>query len=1458
MPLSKKRIIPGGETHYPWEREAIDCVLNALDDVDPYHAWPLHEFSDRGSGRLYEVDLLVLGKHALYLIEIKSHPGTLRTDPTDWYITDEAGRLKVIENPYSLTNKKAKALKSLLERHLPDNRFRVEPLVFVSHASWDPKASDLYGNEHVVTTEDVRRAITHGQWGRSDARGLPEGQRRFPVNKPLMKAVVQSLQRLGFRPSKASRVVGQYELGPLLSEGEGYQEHQAQHRTLEKAARVRSYLVPRATTTDRQEQLRRAAKREAQILITLGDHPGILSCTDFHEDAPLGPALLFERFSDALPLDSFLRAHPNLSFDQRLEIIRLMADAVGFCHKKGVLHRNLCPSSVLVRRTEDKIELRLHRFHLAHAEAHGGTQHLAAYLDLTSALYQAPEVLDDPSLASPASDVFGLGCLAYFVLTGQPPAATLPERELHLGRHGHLELRAVRDDFEKELAERVGFATELVVANRADDAIVWFNLVLDIATAAPEETGHPAKDPYFAQRGDMLDDVYLVKKQLGSGSSARVLEVELEGKSYALKVPHDESHVERLRAEAGLLGPLRHPHIVECHGMRTIGGRECLLLDFAAETTLAAQIRSVGLIGLDYAKRYGDDLLQAIQYLEERGLQHRDVKPANIGFTPSDKRAKHLILFDFSLADLDASQVMAGTPAYRDPFLRRRGRWDAAADRWSVAVTLYEMLTGALPLVEEDPKTGDKSVRLHADRFDPALRDRFRAFFERAFAPESKDRFATAEDMRLGAGSWSTLFDGRPDEPEPPSGPATFFPEGVTAATPVDALALTARARSALDRAGVLTVADLIQLPRNHLSAVRGVGKLVAQEIQGAADALRTHFSTDVGHFEPLQPRYDGPAVALGEGGPLGLDARQVLTLEDAGINHHRALAEAPRARVERLLGAELASALAERLLSERFGDAPATVSEWAAELLGTPQGRLSKPERQVRAYLGLGPLPGRDERPQEDGALRVPTAGEVAAAFGVTRATVLRSVALASAEWAASASVPALVRAAKDLLQTAGGALPLGEAASRLLDGAASDPRRPAAAALLRIVTELDSDETGGFVLGRVQGEPWLAHSDETLARVRALGAAADQLANERPLPSSETVQARLAELAAGTALARLPSAPLVQLAVRASEAAAASSRLEIYPRGMPADRALELASSGLALTELAPDELVRRVAARYPEAQPLPPRPDLDVVVERLGLVFVEDGKVYRRREALEPSTSATAKPVPRFDTAHQHQELRQTPAAQEARKFDDALRSAMERGRFRVIQTDSDRLEEAICAFEDGLGAERVSLDHQMWAAIQAIAARDGFHPDVVIHADRAGPEQSEDWTQLRGVVEEAARTVIDRILAERTKPKLVLHAGALARFGLAEPLQHLVERSDQDEGASVLLLLPAHRDGQAPSINNLLPVPTLPAQRLRLPEAWLQNEHRAPRPASLPTGYGLASSEARREPNASDGA
>ena len=192
---------------------------------------------------------------------------------------------------------------------------------------------------------------------------------------------------------------------------------------------------------------------------------------------------------------------------------------------------------------------------------------------------------------------------------------------------------------------------------------------------------------------------------------------------------------------AGLSGP-RLVRLIE--GPLDVGGRQALLLESAGDETLGEVLRDRERLSLDLLERWGTDLLEALVELDRAGVDHRDIKPANLGVRESrSDRAKHLVLFDFSLSRAGATAVTAGTPPYLDPFLDEPGRQrhDSAAERYSAAVVLFEMATGATPRFGDgvsDPASVRDEAAVEAGMFDPAVAGALVAFFRTALARSAK------------------------------------------------------------------------------------------------------------------------------------------------------------------------------------------------------------------------------------------------------------------------------------------------------------------------------------------------------------------------------------------------------------------------------------------------------------------------------------------------------------------------------------------------------------------------------------------------------------------------------------------------------------------------------------------------------------------------------------------------
>ena len=1442
--LSSSRIALQGLTPFPHEAEALEFVKKELPDVDPFRIWALFDLVDL-SGRRYEIDLLVLGYEALYHVEIKGHPGRVSGDVVDWTFTFPDSGVSVRENPLRLAEHKSRVLGSLLERQMGSSRPYVETLILLSHP--DVRV-DLQGaaRTNIVTRSQFGRAIQFGEFPGASPR------RRARIDRPTAKATADALKAIGVRASKGSLRVGAYLLDGLVEEGAGYQDRLAHNERIpDMRRRARSYLVPQSPTAERREQLRRAAEREARILTAIGDHPAILKMTDYEADGPTGgPCILFEHLDDARTLDAFLRQNPKLPFEQRLQIVEQVADALSYCHRKKVLHRGISPSSVLVRaRPEGKgLETKLYNFQLAtRTDGSHGTMHLSQLGPEPYLVYRAPEVIEDPSKAREESDIFSLGALAYFVFTGRHPGTTLAERQtLFEAGGGHLSLAAVDDALapgavptdgletaqRRTLEQIIGYATEQNALERPNSAIEWMQLLLEEVTApqAPPTSVAPEADPLEARPGQLLHG-YEVVKVLGTGATARVVRVLKDGSTYALKISRAPEFDERLKAEAQALQKLRGDRIVNYEATLNVGGRVCLLLEDAGET-LADILAKDGAQSLDYARRWGEDLLLALRSLESRHVLHRDIKPANLGVPTSQaKRTRNLFLFDFSLAGLDPREVTVGTPAYRDPFVVTRGQWDEAADRFSAAITLYEVLTGVRPswgTGDVAATATDAQMVIEAERFDPTIRERLLAFFAKAFSRDLQGRHDSAETMRT---DWLETFMARSapkDIDEPQAEPSQQIDyAALTDMTPVHAIqGLSVRAKNALDRSGVITVRDVLSLPTNKLSAIRGVGRDTAREILALLRGLKTARPAAAPgaplhpDFIPFHPDFRGEDLPTSE--LPGLSAAAVVALRTAGLERATEVAVVPKERLERILArvpqglVQVEKALANAKAVERRTE-PVSVEDWVHHLFPTS----GKRHQYVRELFCL------DEGP---GGGYATTTTDLARRHGIQQPNVSIAVSQARETWSKDPLFSGLAAIVTSILTTHGGVGAIQRIAQVLLDTLPhedGDPARRGAAALVRAVGEVGES----FSLGRIGDGLWIGSTVDAISIAKALGEEADRLCTREPLPSFEQSRAALELLTAKTVLAGLPGERIVMVAAEASTKAAASARLELYPVGMDAERSLRLSAGALSSARLLPAQVRRTVHLRYPAAVPLPADDEaLARLVKPLGLEL-RDG-MFERPGAVGPTSSLTEGPSTRKPTVIGPPRPTADPRQQQKREFVGRVLLAARNRSFRVLEVAAAYAETAERELARVLKIQPVSLEREILRSLDDVLRDQEIDASIVVEADRAGPDHPESWSMLCDVVGDAAKRAIERIAATNNTV-LLTQPGILARYGLQEPLHALRRATERDDGPGVFLLVPAYSDASAAVVIDAptgpLSVPTSsPAQRLSVPDVWIINE------------------------------
>ena len=354
------------------------------------------------------------------------------------------------------------------------------------------------------------------------------------------------------------------------------------------------------------------------------------------------------------------------------------------------------------------------------------------------------------------------------------PAADRTTLRERLNRDRGLDLAVDLPQVTPALRTLVLDATRPAVTERLPDVRAFLDQ-LDEAEAAAAP-GEDVIDPLEAAPGAVIDGRFRLQRRLGTGSTAlgllvNDLTIAESGPDSVrvLKVALDAQAGGRLAEEAKVLAGLRHPRLVRLvEGPIDVGGRQALVLESAGDQTLGEVLRGRERLSLDLLERWGTDLLEALVALDRAGVDHRDIKPANLGVKEirekHEDRAKHLVLFDFSLSSAAGTAVTAGTPPYLDPFLDspRRGRYDSAAERYSAAVVLFEMATGSVPRFGDglsDPASVQDEAAVEPGMFDPAVADSLTGFFRIALARDARGtvrhgrRDAHGLAVRLPAGA---------------------------------------------------------------------------------------------------------------------------------------------------------------------------------------------------------------------------------------------------------------------------------------------------------------------------------------------------------------------------------------------------------------------------------------------------------------------------------------------------------------------------------------------------------------------------------------------------------------------------------------------------------------------------------------------------------------------------------
>jgi serine/threonine-protein kinase len=315
----------------------------------------------------------------------------------------------------------------------------------------------------------------------------------------------------------------------------------------------------------------------------------------------------------------------------------------------------------------------------------------------------------------------------------------------------------------------------------------------------------PAPDPFIGRT--IMNGQFQIVQKIGSGGMGavyRALQPEMN-RMVAVKILHPKlvdraDLVARFRREARAMSQLTHPNTVKVFlydDEEREDGSLYIVMEFLEGRNLNQTVRSEGPFSVERALPVLIQVCGALDEAHRAGIIHRDLKPENIFLVQSGVLRDFPKVLDFGLAKVGERQMrpgsviltqegmVFGTPEFMSPEQAQGKTLTPASDIYSLAVILYEMLTGKLPF---DAKTGMEYIQLHVmgkpiplnervpgKSFPPALE----AVIDHALAKRPEQRYASAAEF---ATALQEVVDNRsngsvgrlPASPRAaPSGPAT-------------------------------------------------------------------------------------------------------------------------------------------------------------------------------------------------------------------------------------------------------------------------------------------------------------------------------------------------------------------------------------------------------------------------------------------------------------------------------------------------------------------------------------------------------------------------------------------------------------------------------------------------------------------------------------------------------------
>lgn len=310
----------------------------------------------------------------------------------------------------------------------------------------------------------------------------------------------------------------------------------------------------------------------------------------------------------------------------------------------------------------------------------------------------------------------------------------------------------------------------------------------------------PQGDPYI---GREIEGQYRIIDKIGSGGMGAVYRAEQPSmqRFVGIKILHSKylsrtDLVARFRREARAMSHLSHPNTAKVYVYGQLDDGSCyFVMEYLEGCNLAQAVKRQGPMD---PKRAVNILVQACGALEEahrQGIIHRDLKPENIFLSNQGGIHDFVKVLDFGLAKVTEREMkpgsliltqegmVFGTPEFMSPEQAKGEKLDGRSDIYSLAMILYEVLTGKLPFDAKHPmEFVQKHVKedpIPLNKRDPSLvfPKALEKVLTRAMEKDPNKRYATATEFSVALEQSLVLESLRPPGFAEPQKNEVYSPE---------------------------------------------------------------------------------------------------------------------------------------------------------------------------------------------------------------------------------------------------------------------------------------------------------------------------------------------------------------------------------------------------------------------------------------------------------------------------------------------------------------------------------------------------------------------------------------------------------------------------------------------------------------------------------------------------------